>query len=280
MKKILLSFTIIICSLAVMAQDQVNTLQKPSDFTSSQVLEPLTVAPDFSVTFTNGTPVNLYTTLGAGNSVMLDFFFTSCGYCQTYAPIIDQAFVSHGSGNGNIKFWGIDTMDTNAEVDAYKLQYGVTNPCASGTQGNGNAVTNIFTTSFVWSGWPTYSVVCPDHTYSHDINYPPTATGFNTYFTSCGTTGIADENTPCMITYMYPLPAKDNLNVHIYSNKNSQIKIELFDIIGNCVYTLKSDAAQGYYNAEVPVSDLSSGTYIIKLSQDNEVKDVQKVIVM
>jgi hypothetical protein len=34
-------------------------------------------APDFTVTFTNGTTVNLYTVLNAGNSVMLDMFFTT-----------------------------------------------------------------------------------------------------------------------------------------------------------------------------------------------------------
>jgi hypothetical protein len=167
-------------------------------------------------------------------------------------------------------------------VNTYKATNGVTNPCASGTQGGADAVTDTYSNSasWTWSGWPTYSVVCPDHTYNHDVNYPPTAAGFNTYFSTCGTTGVADETTLCKITYMYPMPASENLNVHIYSDKNSQIKIELFDIIGNSVFTLTSDASQGYYNAEVPVSELSAGTYIIKLTQDNVQKDVQKVTVI
>ncbi|MFH0864887.1 MAG: T9SS type A sorting domain-containing protein [Bacteroidota bacterium] len=263
MKKILLFIPLILCCLVTNAQNQLTTFEKPADFQSSSVLQPLEVAIDFSVTFTDGTPVNLFTTCNAGNSVLLDFFYTTCVYCQTYAPIIDQAYAAHGSGNGNIKFWGIDYGDNNAEVNTYKTTYGVTNPCASGTQGGGDAVCNTYSTSFPWLGYPTYSVVCPDHTYYHDVNYPPSATGFNTYFSTCGTTGVADETTPCKITYMYPLPAQENLNVHIYSDKNSQIKMELFDIIGNCVYTLTSDAARGYYNAEVPVSDLSAGTYFI-----------------
>lgn len=282
MKKKLLFILFVFCGLLTMAQNQITPYEKPADFNSSNVLTPLLTAIDFSVTFTDGTPVNLFATCNAGNSVLLDFFFTTCVYCQTYAPTIDQAYVAHGSGTGNIKFWGIDTGDNNATVNTYKATYGVTNPCASGTQGGGDAVCNAYSTSgsWSWSGYPTYSVVCPDHTYFHDVNYPPSATGFNTYFSSCGTTGIADETTPCKITYMYPLPAQDNLNVHIYSDRNSQIKIELFDILGNSVYTMTDDAAQGYYNAEVPVSDLSAGTYIIKLSQNDEIKDVQKVIVM
>jgi hypothetical protein len=280
MKKHLLFFAFMICSLVITAQTPATTSEKPADYQSSQVLEPLTVAIDFSVTFTNATSGNLFTTCNAGNSVLLDFFFVDCSYCQTYAPTIDQAYVSHGSGNGNIKFWGIDNGDTDAEVNTYKTTYGVTNPCASGTQGGGNAVCSTYSSSFAWSGYPTYSVVCPDHTYNHDVNYPPTATGFNTYFSGCGTNGIADETTPCKITYMYPMPAEDILNVHIYSDKNSQIKIELFDMIGNSVYSLVSDASQGYYNAEIPVSTLSSGTYIIKLSQDDVNVDVQQVIVL
>lgn len=282
MKKTLLLCSFFICSFILSAQNSISTFEKPADFTSSQVLEPLVVAPDFSITFTDGTPANLYTTLNAGNSVLLDFFYTTCSYCIQYAPTIDQAYVAHGSGTGNIKFWGIDTGDNNAEVDAYKTQYGVTNPCASGTQGGADAVTDTYSNSSSWSwlGWPTYSVVCPDHTYNHDVNYPPTATGFNSYFSACGTTGIADEATPCKITYMYPMPAKENLNIHIYSDKFSLINIELFDIIGNCVYTISDNVSTGYYNAEIPVSERSQGSYIVKLSQDNVVKDVQKVMII
>ena len=35
------------------------------------------IAPDFTVTFTDGRVANLYDTLNAGNTVLLDFFFTT-----------------------------------------------------------------------------------------------------------------------------------------------------------------------------------------------------------
>ena len=282
MKRKLLVFAFAIISTTVLAQTAQTPKEKPADYVSQAILTPLETAIDFSVTFTDGTPVNLFATCDAGNSVVLDFFFVSCGYCQSYAPIIDQAYVTHGAGTGNIKFWGIDNGDNNAQVIAYKSTYGVTNPCASGTQGGGNAVCSTYSSSFAWSGYPTYSIVCPDRTYSHDINYPPTATGFNSYFATCGTTSVDENYNPAqtIITYMYPMPAQDNMDVHIYVDKTSQIKIELFDILGNSVYAVNSSADMGYFNAAINVNSFAAGTYFIKLSQNDVVKDVQKIIVV
>ena len=279
MKKYLFLFGVM--SIALFAQTNQPLVEKPSGYQSQLNLIPLTTAIDFSVTFTDGTPVNLFSTCSAGNSVVLDFFFTTCQYCQQYAPTIDQAYVAHNSGSGNIKFWGIDTGDNNADVNTYKTTYGVTNPCASGTEGGGSAVNTTYSNSFTWSGWPTYSVVCPDHTYNHDVNYPPTATGFNSYFASCGTSSIDENYNPLhtIITYMYPLPAMDDLNVHVYVDKPSQIKIELIDVLGNSVYSSSSIADMGYYNSAINVSNIAAGIYLIRLSQDNDIKDVQKIMV-
>ena len=283
MKKSILAFTIGIISLTAFAQSEQSRHEKAADYNSQAVLTPLVSAIDFSVTFTDGTPANLFTTCSAGNSVVLDFFYTTCSFCIQYAPFIDQAYVAHGSGAGNIKFWGIDLGDTNAEVIAYKSANGVTNPCASGTQGGGDAVCNTYSTStWEWTGYPTYSVVCPDKTYSHDVNYPPTATGFNSYFASCGTSSSFDANNDpinTVITYMYPMPAQENLNVHIYVDKPSQITIQLYDIIGNNVYSVTSSANKGFYNSEINVENFAAGSYFIKLSQNNESKDIQKIVV-
>lgn len=49
----------------------------PQSDAAPMVVQQRVNAPDFTVTFTNGTTVNLYTVLGAGNSVMLDMFYTT-----------------------------------------------------------------------------------------------------------------------------------------------------------------------------------------------------------
>ena len=145
MKKYLL-FTIILWAISttIIAQESKFDIRESNNFSTDAVLTALTTAPDFTVTFTDGSTANLYNTCDSGNTVMLDFFYVDWTYCQANAAKIDSAYVAHGSGTGNIKFWGIDYGDNKMDVIAYKSQYGVTNPCASGTQGGGNAVINVY----------------------------------------------------------------------------------------------------------------------------------------
>src|SRR5882672_6751773 len=132
MKKTLLSLSILASAFTLHAQSQ----------NAPPVV--LTNAPDFTITTTDGVTRNLYTTLAQGKTIMLDFFFTTCSYCIQYAPTIEQAYQAHGAGTGNFEIWGIDNGDNNAQVIAYRTQYGVTNPCASGTEGGADPVLTQF----------------------------------------------------------------------------------------------------------------------------------------
>jgi hypothetical protein len=278
MKKfILFLFVSIFFYIGASAQEIKKCLPEDYQVANSSKFEVLSTMPNFSVTFTNGTKVYLYQTLNAGNSVLLDFFYVGCGYCQTYAPIIDQAFVAHGSGSGNIKFWGISDRDANAAINTYKTTYGVTNPCA-GTAGNGDSVTTMVEGLFTWSGWPTYSIVCPDKTVHWDINYPPTATGFNSIFTTCGTSSINENLT--RISYMFPVPAQNNITIDFYADQNSDVRLEVYDVIGNLIYSENSEVTNNYYKNDIDLSGFTDGTYFVKLFQNNKLQDTQKFVVI
>lgn len=123
MKKLLLVFTSTMFCIVVFAQTNQNPQEKSADSVSQATLTPLSTAIDFDITFTDGTTANLFNTCNAGNSVVLDFFFTTCYYCQIYANKIEQAYIAHGSGTWNIKFWGIDYDDDNAAVIKYKTSF-------------------------------------------------------------------------------------------------------------------------------------------------------------
>ncbi len=250
-----------------------------------RVINPVTVSvtekavcPDFTVTSTDGVVLNLYNELNAGKAVMIDQFYTTCGYCQMYAPTIDQAYVNNGSGAGNVLFWGIDNGDNNAQVIAYKNTYGVSNPCASGTEGGGNTADAALVTAIEQSqtflGYPTYSVVCPNKTVSWDINYPPTATGFNSYFTSCGVSAIAEQSTTIRIDRIFPVPATDQVNFEITVNQASNIQFEIFDMLGQMVYANKAEYNNGVYVITVDISSFSTGTYIVKMLDGETISQV------
>ncbi len=193
--------------------------------------------------------------------------------------------MNHGAGNGNIKFWGIDEGEDNPTVAAYMIAYGVSNPCASGLTGGGDAVNTLYSSgSFSsFSGYPTYSVICPNKTITFDI-WPSTITSttFDTYFTACGTSAIVDFNpATTKFTTIYPNPATTEAMVDFYLDKNSTVSIDVYNVIGEKVYSLTvPDVQQGFNYTKLPLDDFSNGMYIIKLVQDDNVVDMRKLSVI
>jgi PKD repeat protein len=81
--------------------------------------------------------------------------------------------------------WGLSPSDNNAQIDAYKAQYGISNPCA-GTEGGGPGAINTVIAGQPFYGYPTYVVVCPDNTMSFDVCWPPPgAYCFDPYIQDC-----------------------------------------------------------------------------------------------
>lgn len=231
--------------------------------------------PDFTITTTDGVVRNLYTVLNAGKAVLLDQFYTTCGYCQMYAPIIDDAYVNHGSGTGDIEFWGIDQGDTDAEVIAYKATYGVSNPCASGTQGGGNAAdAALISANGNFTGYPTYSIVCPNKTVSWDVNYPPSVNGFNTYFTNCGVTAIAEQENGIKLDRVFPVPATDQVNFEITVDVPGNIQFEIYDIMGQLVYSHQADYTNGVFVINVDVTSFANGAYVVKMIKSDTIAQI------
>ncbi len=94
-------------------------------------------------------------------------------------------YVNWGAGQEDVLMWGLSPTDNNAQINAYKAQYGITNPCA-GTQGGGPAAINTVIAGQPFIGYPTYVVICPDNTMSFDVCWPPgSASCFDPYFQDC-----------------------------------------------------------------------------------------------
>ncbi|MEI8203129.1 MAG: T9SS type A sorting domain-containing protein [Bacteroidota bacterium] len=226
----------------------------------------LSTAPDFTITTTDGVVRNLFTTLNSGKTVFVDLFFVDCGYCQTYAPIIDQSYVAHGSGSGNIVYWGISDRDADAAVNTYKTTYGVSNPCA-GSAGGGAAAHAAFIAGQNFTGWPTYSVVCPSKNLYFDVNYPPSATGFDTYYSGCGATDVAELSSKnAMIDGIFPMPATTELNLLLHISQNSQNYVTLSDMLGRQIKKISLEQYEiGNHTATLALDGLESGSYVLAL---------------
>jgi thiol-disulfide isomerase/thioredoxin len=285
MKRKTFLFALMIASYTIFAQNYKLSKNLVNEYGNNTIPEvkTKTIAPDFTVTFTDGTVANLYNTLNAGNIVMLDFFTTTCSYCEAYAPTIEQSYINHGAGQGNIKYWGIDPDydQTDADVIAYKSIYGVTNPCASGVEGGGDDASLPYILNFNYVSCPVYSVVCPDKTISWNINNPPAVNGFDSYFAGCGSTSINENNnTLSKFTGVYPNPATEKTTFDFYLDKVSSITIDVYNITGEKVFSFsKQNVNAGYNYFELQVNNFANGMYFIKLTQENTLVDITKLSV-
>lgn len=130
---------------------------------------PLTTAIDFTVKDLNSNTHHLYEYLDAGKIVVIDFFTTSCGPCQTYAAQISDAYDYFGCNQGNVIFLGINWGSDNHEVRIFDSIWNARYPSVSGLQGGGNRVVD----SFQVQSYPTVIVITPDKNIATNYIWPP-----------------------------------------------------------------------------------------------------------
>lgn len=67
---------------------------------------------------------------------------------------------------------------------------------------------------------------------------------------------------------MYPNPVKDMAKISFQTSGNANVSYEVYDICGRCVMSRNLGTyAEGSYEENVDMSNLSSGSYILRLSQ-------------
>lgn len=86
--------------------------------------------------------------------------------------------------------------------------------------------------------------------------------------TSTSTATALTDNTSTIDISVYPNPCIDNISIN---GIDSEVKVDLYDLSGRVV---KSE----YTTKDVNVSELPRGTYIIKVSNENELLSTQKIL--
>ena len=187
-------------------------------------------APDFTVTDVEGISHTLSDYTGAGQFVMLDFFFTTCGPCQYYTPQISLAYETYGCNQGDLVVLGIDYGDTDEEVILYDETYGSIYPSASGLEGGGNAVVAAY-------GIVGFPFVCLIDTNSIvvEIFDIPTMQVFNYFFPLYGI-----EQMDCTTGMQDPLHSDE---VSIHPNPASSVAI-IQALAGSTVTIFRSDGSR------------------------------------
>jgi hypothetical protein len=278
MKKITLLFFAVITIGFLSAQqtypkcDPSGAQQKISEVYIGQAI-------DFTITDTEGNTHNLFQTLTAGKTVVLDFFITSCSSCAQNASIIEQSYQEKGAGSGDIVYWGLNHGENNTAVASFKTTYTISNPCASGIEGGADDAISLYKAAFNFTGYPTYTVICPNKNVYWDVNFPPTSTGFDIFFNNCTSSGIDGASVKPGIRGIYPNPAFYIATIDYYTKDTGPVSYELYNSFGQKVLggTIKY-AAQGENRMNLPLEQIQQGNYYLKIFNAKSLIDVQKII--
>jgi thiol-disulfide isomerase/thioredoxin len=133
------------------------------------------VAPDFTVKDVDGNQHHLYDYLDNGKLVVIDFFTTNCGPCQTYASEVSASYEYFGCNYSDVVYLGINWGSDNDLVRQFDSIWGAYYPSVSGLQGGGNAVVDLYQVQ----SYPTVILIAPDRSILNNQIRPPEAVNIN-----------------------------------------------------------------------------------------------------
>ncbi|MCB0790156.1 MAG: T9SS type A sorting domain-containing protein [Flavobacteriales bacterium] len=272
MKRALLG--IITCSLGLLAIGQANNYPNGS-----------TVA-NFTVTDVEGNVHDLYNYTSQGKYVIVDFFFDTCGPCQTWQPTFSQLHETYGCNSADLICLTLNNgTDNTAAVIAYEATYGgpYAHAPAVSTEGGGGTVTSTFGVT----AFPTFCLISPNNVMiNHDI-WPLTdmntfvqafPSGSNIQPAAC-VAGIG-ETGALTITNVHPTPSTGLIEVQWSSTRAAAITVEIYDLVGHRVRT--SDLGTMTTNNDrrtLDLSDLSDGCYLLKLNAGGRNSAVSRITI-
>lgn len=236
-------------------------------------------AVDFHVKTVYRETIKLYSLLDEENQiVVIDFFSTSCGPCQDYAPDFQSAYEIFDSNNGNVFFMGINTNNDDQEVILFDSIFGLTYPSVSGIQGGGD---NVYESYNIMS-YPTVIVITPNHQIVEQSIWPPSEENIvNAVYAHgglmVGTNEIKNENLGVMV---FPNPVGEKAFLSVNSTVESSIEFKLINQFGQVVFLSKKIVLkQGPNHLKLPVEMLDNGIYFVMVSGEGFPSETVKFVV-
>jgi thiol-disulfide isomerase/thioredoxin len=248
-------------------------------------------APDFTVTDIHGQTHTLSDY--AGKWVFVDFFFTTCGPCQSTAPKMNEFYKKYGCNGYDIIVIAIETTVGDAETAAYEASYGGDQnypvPSASGTEGGGQAAAALYNPS----AFPTIVLIGPDGKMKNNDVWPINdITSLESAITNEGgsdalvvnecsaasSASISSNSNEVIISEVYPNPSEGNFTMILNSNYNTEMTIEVLDLVGKVVYSTNNSTIIGENKLDVNLNGLNAGQYILKATDDSNniiIKQIQ-----
>jgi thiol-disulfide isomerase/thioredoxin len=242
----------------------------------------LTVAKDFSAKDIEGTTHHLFDYLDSNRYVLIDFFTTTCGSCQSYASQVSAAYSDFGCNEGNVVVLGINSGSNNVNVYIFDSIYGAYFPAVSGTQGGGNRVVD----SFQVLSYPTVILIAPDRQILEQYIWPPSQQMLDSIILEHGgimqpcTVGFNEDtkNKAEMQFRVWPNPAVGSVSIGAVSGDGVEVTIVNFQgqLVSNYYLTEKTGVNDFQVNR---ISGLNPGLFLVILKKDGIIVGVRKLVV-
>lgn len=224
-------------------------------------------AIDFSVKTLESEIFDLYPKLDEGKIVVINFFSTSCGPCQTYAHDFQVAYENFGENQGNVYFHGINYNGTNYQVAQFADIYQLFMPLASGLEGSGNAAFELYETV----SYPTVFIIKPDRQIVENYIWEPTTENITNALIEAGGVLVGNaENEETLQTRVFPNPATDFVKLAFNVKKSTLAKWRVYNSLGLIVEQNEVSAAAGENIIDLATSSYTSGTYFVVIEADDK----------
>jgi len=92
-------------------------------------------------------------------------------------------------------------------------------------------------------------------------------------------TGLTSFNKNLVDVNIYPNPATDYVSVDLEIENLSEVDLVIYDINGRIVASKNIGRISGYQTINVPLNNLNSGNYVIRVMFNNEPVSIEKLIV-
>ncbi|MFZ5552294.1 MAG: T9SS type A sorting domain-containing protein [Bacteroidota bacterium] len=89
---------------------------------------------------------------------------------------------------------------------------------------------------------------------------------------------VEEENEFFINASLYPNPAYDNVTLSFVLQMESEVNIEMIDLSGKRIYNQSVNEARGIQNHLLPVNELPSGIYFVRLKTDAHSKIIKLVV--
>ena len=247
-----------------------NTDPDMSDNSINETVGITVPVPDFSLTDTDGNAWKLYDQLASGKMVVLDFFASWCGPCQSSTPELNTFYVDNSN---TVDVFGITVEQTDNDAVVNGLNWGATYPKFSFS----NEAYSHYDHYARVMGYntqgsiPFFIMICPNPTnlaYSEvvvdEVGFG--AGMFNTTFfpqiAQCS--GVSVNEILRSNLSVYPNPVQSNATIEFNLNEGAMVQLDVVNVLGQTLISRNYNANAG--NNSIDIKSHSTSYYRTNIS--------------